>query len=102
MENVKKYASALLAALFVFAALVGVPVEQMFNTNTDTQKATPKKPGTQRFGLSDECAEEVITLQTFGSVSDECEKEVSKLRRLMERVENICRVNREKGVKEEE
>lgn len=102
MENVKKYASALLAALFVFATLVGVPVEQMFNTNTDTQKATHKKPGTQRFGLSDECAEEIITIQTFGSVSDECEKEVSKLRRLMERVEGICRVNREKVVKEEE
>lgn len=100
MENVKKYASALLAALFMFATLIGVPVEQMFSNNTDTQKAAPPKPVTKRFGLSDECAEELTTLQTFGSISDECEKEVSKLHRLLERVE---RVNKEeKGVKEEE
>lgn len=86
-DKLKKVMTLLCAALFVVATALGIPVsESLLNVGQQQQRG---KGGSLR--ISDECEEEIKDIPIYGDVSEPCKKELTKLHRKIERVENLCR-----------
>lgn len=89
-DKLKRIVSAICAALFVVATMLGIPVsESLLNVGQPQQKKG------SRLSVSDACEAEIQDIPVYGDLSKQCKEELERLDRRVHRIESLCKMNDE-------